>query len=641
MQYRPEIDGLRAVAVLPVILFHAGTPLFSGGYVGVDVFFVISGFLITTIILEALNQDRFSIRSFYERRARRILPALFLVMLTSLPFGLAWMSGAQFRNLLESALSASLFVSNILFWLESGYFDDSIHIKPLIHTWSLGVEEQFYIIFPLSIAFIWVAAKKFLLAALIITAVLSFVAAEIALKQSPSAAFYLAPFRLWELLAGSILALWTINNSQKASDLCAGFGLFLIGLSVVLYDVSTPFPGRYALVPVLGSVFFIAGCTQDTWVGKAMSWRPLVFTGLISYSLYLWHQPLLAFTRIRLGDVPPILVASLIVLSFGLSYLTWRYVERPFRKGKKISKSKLVAASIGVTIVIAGATIVTIVNQGNFIPIVAKDRDSLLIDKDIWVIGDSHAEHLIPGLTAITSGNVINLTGAGCIPFRDVDRVDSRFIPGKCAEKTNASLDRLIAEDPVALVVLSTMGPVYIDNESFKGKDPARITGQKVRLLTQPDLTDHAVIFEKGLRATLEELSLLKNPDIVFAVDIPELGIDHGCNPDAKQIVTPLFPNGEAAGTQVPLRVPACRVSKELYDARARNYRNILDRVLPQFLSIHIFDPTESFCSDLYCKGYDENYGYLYRDVDHLSDRGSRYFADAFARWYVETSSAE
>lgn len=291
MKYRPEIDGLRAVAVLPVILFHAGLGLFAGGFVGVDVFFVISGYLITTILLTEIEEDRFSLWTFYERRARRILPALFVVLLACLPFAWVWMLPEQLEAFGKSLVAVMLFGSNILFWRETGYFAPAAEEKPLLHTWSLAVEEQYYLVVPL---ILMVGLRRFgrnpTFWGLVILSLVSLALCEIGRRSHPSAAFYLAPTRAWELLAGSLCAfIQRHDGRQRRSQVLSGLGLGLICASVLAFDGQTPFPSLYALVPVLGTVLIILFATADTLAGRILTLRGFVGIGLISYSAYLWR----------------------------------------------------------------------------------------------------------------------------------------------------------------------------------------------------------------------------------------------------------------------------------------------------------------------------------------------------------------
>lgn len=347
MKYRSEIDGLRSFAVLPVILFHGGLTLFSGGFVGVDVFFVISGYLITTIIITQLNEGRFSLLDFYARRARRILPALFLVVACCLPFAWMWMLPTQFKDFAQSIAAVSLFSSNFLFWLESGYFAPAAELKPLLHTWSLAVEEQYYILFPLLLMAFWRRMNRALLIGLALIFVLSLGASEWLWRTAPSANFYLLPTRAWELLAGAFCAIWMVRGAPAGNNALGALGLALVVVPIFVYDSSTPFPSLYALAPVAGACLIILFARAGTLVAQFLSLKPLVGIGLISYSAYLWHQPLFAFARIKGGHAPGLtLMMGLAVLSLILAYFSWRFVETPFRRGKLPAGGAVLRAGI-------------------------------------------------------------------------------------------------------------------------------------------------------------------------------------------------------------------------------------------------------------------------------------------------------
>lgn len=364
--YRPEIDGLRAIAVLPVILFHAQFAAFAGGFVGVDVFFVISGYLIATIILNDLESGRFSFRHFYERRARRILPALFLVMAACLPFAWWWMLPAQLEAFGQSLIAVALFVSNVLFWQQSGYFDVAAELKPLLHTWSLAVEEQFYLLFPITLALLWRFARRWTLVCLIVVGLISLLVSQWASGAMPSANFYLAPMRIWELMVGAICALLGRDGMRRSSDPAGFAGLGLIAIAVFVYDRQTPFPGLYALLPVLGTCLILRYAGPTTRIAGLLGSPPLVGIGLISYSAYLWHQPIFAFLRIRFTDDPSTgVLLAMIGATLGLAYLSWRFVERPMRDGRKVGGTAIFAFS-GIGIALFGALGLAIITTGGF-----------------------------------------------------------------------------------------------------------------------------------------------------------------------------------------------------------------------------------------------------------------------------------
>lgn len=342
MFYRPEVDGLRAVAVIPVILFHAGLPLFSGGFVGVDVFFVISGYLITSIILAEIARNDFSLIRFYERRARRILPALFAVMLVSVICSWFILLPSDMLDFSQSLIAVSIFSSNILFFLETSYWDTASELKPLLHTWSLAVEEQYYLIFPIFLMLAYGFGKRWLLSILVIISIVSLCIAHFGSQSYPDAAFYLLPTRFWELALGAFLAFIPTNYDQHQervsnvrkwlTELLGLLGLILIIYSCVAFDDHTPFPSLYTLVPTIGALLIIAFASANTIVGRLLSLKLFVGIGLISYSLYLWHQPVLAFARhVSFPEPDPLTLCVLILVIFILSILSWQFIEKPFR----------------------------------------------------------------------------------------------------------------------------------------------------------------------------------------------------------------------------------------------------------------------------------------------------------------------
>ena len=334
IQYRSEIDGLRAIAVLPVILFHAGIAGFGGGFVGVDIFFVISGYLITTILWSDLERGEFTFAKFYERRIRRILPAFVVVVACTLVAGWFWLPPDRFSDLGMSAASALFSVSNLYFYGEAGYFAHASETQPLLHTWSLGVEEQFYLVFPVLLLFLHRRmGRDQVMLVLAMIALASLAYCEWLWRRDPDANFFLIPSRTWELMAGSLCALFLFKRETSGNPLLAATGLALIALSILLLDKDTPFPSTLALLPVGGTVLVVLFARAENAVGRLLSWRPLVGIGLISYSAYLWHQPVLAFARLRLIESPSAsMMLAMSLGTLGLAYLTWKYVEQPFRK---------------------------------------------------------------------------------------------------------------------------------------------------------------------------------------------------------------------------------------------------------------------------------------------------------------------
>ncbi len=348
MQYRREIDGLRALAVIPVLLFHAGIPYLNGGYLGVDVFFVISGFLITKIIIDEIANKQFSLFNFYERRARRILPALFLVIVcTALFLPLFSSSPNILKDFGESAISVSLFASNIYFYLTSGYFGDTSELSPLLHTWSLAVEEQFYLFFPILAMIVYPFDKKYFVYSLVFFTLLSLIIAEWGWRNSPTGNFYLIPSRTWELLFGSFGAILVgheklANISDRVKSSLSIAGLLMVLGSYFLFIPETPHPSILTIIPVLGSLLIILFASERNYCGQFLQLKLLVHIGLVSYSLYLWHQPIFALVKLKTGlHLSPTLQILLLLLTYILSYLTWRFVEAPFRNKRKFKHKKI------------------------------------------------------------------------------------------------------------------------------------------------------------------------------------------------------------------------------------------------------------------------------------------------------------
>ena len=356
-KYRPEIDGLRAIAILPVIFYHAGFHLFSGGYVGVDIFFVISGYLISSIILSEIETGKFSLLNFYQRRARRILPALFCVILISIPFAWFILLPADLELFGNSAFSALTFWSNYIFYFEIDYFETSSKLKPLLHTWSLSIEEQFYIIYPLLLIFFFKFGKKTFITFLIVSGIFSLILSQWAgnlkftypyfekellfFNQSSLTNFFLPIGRIWELIIGILIAFYIKKNGQpnKFNEALTLIGLLLIIYSVFTFTPETNYPSFNTLIPTIGTGLLILYMNSKTVTYKIFSQKSLVFIGLISYSAYLYHYPIFTFIEYSNNlNANLILKIILIFFTFFISYISWKYIEKPFRNKKIISK---------------------------------------------------------------------------------------------------------------------------------------------------------------------------------------------------------------------------------------------------------------------------------------------------------------
>lgn len=355
-RYVPHIDGLRALAITPVVLYHAGISIFSGGFVGVDIFFVISGYLITGIILRNLQTGTFSILGFYERRIRRIFPALFAMIAFVCIVSPMALLPSELRKLPIEIVGALTFVANIVFWRQSNYFATSAEEKPLLHTWSLGVEEQFYIFAPLMLWLIIRYAPRTLPLILVTCLILSFSLCVWFTPSEPSPSFYLLPFRAWELLVGSVLATGIARSAWRPiNEGLAGLGLVAILAAIFLIDAKTQFPGYAAALPVVGAALILQ-FGPGSLTGRLLSNRLPVLVGLLSYSLYLWHWPLIVFFRDwglldntigRLGVV---------AISFIIAWLSWKFIETPFRRNGNWPRKKLfVFAASGTAVLLVAA----------------------------------------------------------------------------------------------------------------------------------------------------------------------------------------------------------------------------------------------------------------------------------------------
>lgn len=367
--YRPDIDGLRAVAIVPVLLFHLGIPYFTGGYVGVDVFYVISGYLITLLIYREVLTGTFTFGNFYERRMRRLFPALFVVLAITSVFAGVLFLPADVISYSKGLIATSGFAANVLFWKNSGYFARPAEMNPLLHVWSLSVEEQFYIFFPAFLLVCQRFAPRRVVGLLAVVAISSFVASVLLIARFPDAVFYLPVFRAWELFAGALLALGLVPpiNSQALRELVAVIALAMILWAVYHFTKNTTFPGMSALLPVLGTAALIhVGGSGGTRLNNLLANRQLVLLGLISYSLYLWHWPLIVLSKYYL--IRPLEAADkllIIAASVALAVLTWRFVEQPFRGRHGIWKrQRLFWASAGALAMLCALGAVGIASGG-------------------------------------------------------------------------------------------------------------------------------------------------------------------------------------------------------------------------------------------------------------------------------------
>ena len=433
MQYRSEIDGLRAIAVIPVILFHAGIESFKGGFVGVDVFFVVSGYLITSIILSDLEKNTFSLLNFYERRIRRIIPALFVVSAACVPIASIWLLPTDTVKFANSLIGVTTFSSNIIFWLDSGYFDTAAELKPLLHTWSLAVEEQYYVLFPIFMIITIRLGLRWSLTILVIIFIVSLILAHWASLNRPGAAFYLLPARAWEILLGSLIAfyasrIYQIKIPRVLQQILGVLGALLISFAVFYFDEKTPSPGLYMLCPTIGAALIIIFATKGTLVQYVLSSKLMVGIGLISYSLYLWHQPLFAFSKyINLDPLGTTEILLLVVLAFSLAYLTWRFIEQPFRDRNRINSKTTLGIVLVSFLVLLGAALALVETKGfpqkldGIYSVQDQEKEISLRDEFIAFTGGSEATKPI---IVILGDSHVDAWSIGLMKYFDLSQYD-------------------------------------------------------------------------------------------------------------------------------------------------------------------------------------------------------------------------
>jgi peptidoglycan/LPS O-acetylase OafA/YrhL len=635
LPYRPDIDGLRAIAVLSVILFHAEFTWAQGGFVGVDVFFVISGFLITGILLREFGDNTFTLKRFYERRARRILPALLVVLAATLAACASIMFDADRRVVARSAVTVMAFAANIMFWrgIDFGdftvvnYFGRRIHEQPLVHTWSLGVEEQFYLLYPLTLLLVWRIRKSWLLPFLIASALASFALSAWLTPGSPGASFYLLPTRGWELLAGGLIA-WggaaLVPERAHIREGAAALGLILVLIPVLLYDGGTPFPGFYALAPVGGSALLLRYAAGSK-TGALLSWRPLVFVGLISYSAYLWHQPLFALARYgsSSGHLDTVTAIVLSAITLILAAITWRWVETPFRNRRLISSRALVWSAVVATVVVAvpaarfafggetglrtpiasnvvGQAMLSLFSDCSITkPTRRLGANGCLLDPSsdaapsFLVVGDSHAEAMFPAFAKISRDTGVQgrlLQHTACSPLLEVTEVTTST-PDCMAMRERAFT--LVSEHHIRTVFLVSRfsyayAPMHLFEQRLaKTVDAYAARGAVVQLVTQ------APEQPKFLRRTYHRAVMLRQ----------FLGIDAG----------PAISAMTATRAEHDLQQAFVRAAFEKYRGDPR---------------VRVIDFTATLCTDTICSSGTAREPY-YIDEHHVSAIGALLVSDA------------
>ncbi len=649
--YRPEIDGLRAVAVLPVILFHAGVAQFSGGFVGVDVFFVISGYLITSILLAEMTAGNFSLLRFYERRARRILPPLFLVMALSIPLAWLWLLPTDMKDFAQSLMTVPVFSSNFLFWAESGYFDADGGLKPLLHTWSLAVEEQYYVLFPLLLLALIGLRKRRVFTVLLAIGIASLIWAHWASLHAPASAFFLLPSRAWELVLGALAAIYLRDGRAMAGNqILSLLGLVMIAVSVIAFDEHTRFPGFPALMPTVGTLLVILFANAGTVTGRLLSLRPVVGIGLISYSAYLFHQPIFAFVRHRnFEEMKFGQPYAFSLLAFLLAYLSWRLVERPLRDRRNFSRNQIFGAGIvlSVAFVAIGFAAQNVNDDkgpaGLRDLVLRENRDGHVCAIDGWLtaaalaqclrgapaervvlLGDSHAQSLSMALREeLAQRNIalLSLTHPACLPIPDTSRAPiARW--QSCLTFKSRAFD-FIGAHPEYPVILSARWAKAIQGTNFYGAStgPANAVNRPNFVLNADGMIDKSLPIEAHIDRVLGELA--KTHQLTIIGPVPEAGWD------IPRRALKLFRSGERE----------ISISTAYTDFETRNAA--VQRMFDRFAEtpVSVVDVADLVCNHQIpdrCVGYFDDRAY-YHDDNHAS----YFFAQMIAREIVATLTRE
>ncbi len=668
--YRPEIDGLRAIAIVSVILFHTGSSFFSGGYVGVDIFFVISGFLITSIILNEQKQGQFSFLAFYERRARRILPAILfmLTLITSICF--AFMAPKDLIEYGKLLIYTVLFGANFRLAGTPSYFATSSHENPLLHMWSLAVEEQFYLIWP-ALLFLLLTftsrkqARNLTLGLLILSLVIS----TVLVWLLPRSAFYHLPSRGWELLTGAVLAMGLVRpvKQQLTAEAIAAAGLALMLTPVVIFNENTPFPGLAAIPPVLGCAMFIHAATFfETRAGAVLKAKPVVFIGLISYSLYLWHWPLMAIGRyVSLMPLSQLEMAAAVALAVVMSVISWRYVETPFRHrqkplaaataGEPVKLRRLAYVAVGITAVLVASG--SFFQESRGAPWrLAPEVQAMLEEKKssqeqlcnqnrhlaqglveckssssddgpgefvLW--GDSHAEHYFAG-TVAALGNGTILKKPACSPIMGVSlsHENGKLFDEECEASKQIAMARIEELKPKVVILAARWfaadKPDYVLMERAK----YFLTRKEDKFLSLQKTRENLGI---GLLETIRQLKMM-GVKVAVLGQVPELAYDvHRCT-----ILSHMLYSGD---------ISRCTsVRRGDVQAALLPGLNIFAEIQRKNPDVSFYSPLDELCDQQACHGT-RNGKMLYFDQNHLNRNGSLYLVNSIRRGLQDIRTPE
>lgn len=624
--YRPDIDGLKALSILAVIFFHYLSLFVTGGFIGVDVFFVISGYLIGRSTFIELKLKTFRFGTYFARRAKRIFPSLIVLLLVLWILGFFILLPDEYKSLGKHIGAASIFISNWLLWREIGYFDTAADEKPLLNLWSLGVEEQFYLAFPL-IVLLAMRLRGRVFWVMLALAVGSLIGSQLRVADNAGWAYYHPVSRIWELLAGSLLAYVELAHANKSTnsgrttlapyrDWISWTGIALLAASIFFYTKTTIFPGATALVPVTGALLLIAAGPDAFINRKFLSKKPLIYIGLISYPLYLWHWPLIAMVRLIDGMPPPFWVQAVcLAATFIISAASYHFIERPIRFGMISKQVKLPLLLWGALLTIGAAGFLTYKLDGSN-PIhlqIPSTQAPPPGARQVALIGNSHAGILKDSLAAYFSKQGYTLEifdQGGCTPFWNLDRHDAGHAPQGCPKDINrgiqAVLDRPTMDTVVFAARFEEPGSLY--DISQPGTD-------LIKAGLPPSELHNWTLFESALDHTLKLLSDAKKR-VIIVENVPTLSF------------------GPKDCVDRPLRIAStlrepCSMPKADVLADQRPYREIIDRVTRKYPNVIIFDPLPSLCDDQFCFGKMDG-ELLYSDKNHLTEAGVRRVAPGF-----------
>jgi peptidoglycan/LPS O-acetylase OafA/YrhL len=669
IRYRPDIDGLRGIAILAVVFYHCNFPLFRGGFIGVDIFFVISGFLITSIIFKEREQGSFTIRSFYLRRARRILPAFFSMTLAVCAAALVTFPPDDLFRLADMMANALVFLSNFALIGQTAYFAPSAHENPLLHTWSLSVEEQFYLVWPWLLVFALKRgprAAAFWMSGLFAA---SLAYSELTLLRDPRLSFYMFPSRAFELLAGAALAAGFVPacRSRVLAELAASAGAVLILASLATLDGRQRFPGFSALAPSLGAALIVhANASRPVWTRKALSLPPLVFTGLISYSLYLWHWPLLALAGYSLSrPLTPHEAAPVAAVAVLVSILSWRFVERPFRspliyetalKGRRallafgVPAATLAALCVAVAATHgvpwrAPASVMALeqlnqryVKSGGEQNFCLSTEDPGLTPRacvfgaaperghyDVALWGDSHAAHYLPALAQLAAED--GLTGvaamlARCPPLLGVHLGPAIEKDDECVRANDETLRLIESLSGLKLVVVASRWAFYAEANRFSPDPPIYLYDAADASL---NLENTRRAFADGLRRTLARLNATGASLLLVAP-----------GPEFPHAVLPCVARRQMLGIGV---TPCLQTSRAEIEQRDAFVNRVLAEAAGAYPAARVISAMERFCDGEVCRASDGAGVLWFHDTNHLTLAGAMRAANAL-RPGLETTGA-